>query len=182
MNLEKSIDFLTLPRTVGTHPETKKEIIASIGPYGPYLKHDNKFISLKEDDVTEIGINRAVELIDKKILETKEELIGIHPETKNKIIKKKGIKGRSDYISHNKKNYPLPKEFEGKTMSVEDAIKIINEKKSTKKREINLFNIIEEEIKQNSIRQGFSKNLIKYTKKIIKKKPTNIRISQIYLL
>ena len=55
-------------------------------------------------------------------------------------------------------------------------------KKVLKKREINLFNIIEEEIKQNSIRQGFSKNLIKYTKKIIKKKLTNIRISQIYLL
>ena len=44
------------------------------------------------------------------------------------------------------------------------------EKKVLKKREINLFNIIEEEIRQNSIRQGFSKNLIKYTKKIIKKK------------
>ena len=55
-------------------------------------------------------------------------------------------------------------------------------KKVLKKREINLFNIIEEEIRQNSIRQGFSKNLIKYTKKIIKKKLTNIRISQIYLL
>ena len=67
LNLEKSVNFLTLPRTLGTHPETKKEIIASIGPYGPYLKHDNKFISLKEDDVTEVGINRAVDLIDKKI-------------------------------------------------------------------------------------------------------------------
>jgi len=64
----------------------------------------------------------------------KEELIGVHPETNSKIIKKKGIKGRSDYISHNKKNYPLSKEFEGKTISVEDAIKIINEKKSTKKK------------------------------------------------
>ena len=35
-------------------------------------------------------------------------------------------------------------------------------KKVPKKREINLSKIIEEEIKQNSIRQGFSKNLIKY--------------------
>ena len=49
-------------------------------------------------------------------METKEELIGIHPETKNKIIKKKGIKGRSDYISYNKKNYPLPKEFDNKVI------------------------------------------------------------------
>ena len=52
---------------MGTHPETKKDIIASVGPYGPYLKHDNKFLSLKEDDVTIVGINRAVELIEKKL-------------------------------------------------------------------------------------------------------------------
>ena len=132
--MEKSLKFLTLPRIIGVHPESKKDITASIGPYGPYLKHDNKFVSLKEDDVTEVGINRAVELINKKIMETKEELIGIHPETKNKIIKKKGIKGRSDYISYNKKNYPLPKEFDNKVISLDDAIKMINEKKNKKKR------------------------------------------------
>ena len=43
-------------------------------------------------------------------------------------------------------------------------------KKRIKKREIKLSDIIEDEIKQNSIRQGFSKNLIKYTKNLIKKK------------
>ena len=130
----KSVNFLTLPRTLGTHPETKKEIIASIGPYGPYLKHDNKFISLKEDDVTEVGINRAVDLIDKKIEETKEDLIGIHPETKVKIIKKKGIKGRSDYLSYNKKNYPIPTELNEKKLTISDAVEIIDEKKKTKKK------------------------------------------------
>ena len=134
LNLEKSVNFLTLPRTVGTHPQTKKEIIASIGPYGPYLKHDNKFISLKEDDVTEVGINRAVDIIDKKIEETKEDLIGIHPETKVKIIKKRGIKGRSDYLSYNKKNYPIPTELNEKKLSISDAVKIIDEKEKTKKK------------------------------------------------
>ncbi len=134
LSLEKSVNFLTLPRTVGTHPQTKKEIIASIGPYGPYLKHDNKFISLKEDDVTEVGINRAVDLIDKKIEETKEDLIGIHPETKVKIIKKRGIKGRSDYLSYNKKNYSIPTELNEKKLTVSDAVKIIDEKKKTKKK------------------------------------------------
>ena len=63
---------MSLPRIVGIHPETKKDIIASIGPYGPYLKHDNKFLSLKEDDVTTVGINRAVELIAKKASEKRE--------------------------------------------------------------------------------------------------------------
>ena len=133
IDLAKSVKLLTLPRDVGTHPVSKKQITASIGPYGPYLKHENKFVSLKEDDVTEIGINRAVELIDKKMLEIREIIVGNHPVTKKKIVKKKGIKGRSDYISYNKKNYPIPKDLSDKDLSLDQAIKIIDEKKDKKK-------------------------------------------------
>ena len=119
---------------MGTHPETKKDIIASVGPYGPYLKHDNKFLSLKEDDVTIIGINRAVELIQKKMSEQKEIIVGQHPETNLKITKKKGIKGRSDYLSYNKKNYSIPPELSEKNLTISDAVKIIDEKKKPKKK------------------------------------------------
>ena len=42
-------------------------------------------------------------------------------------------------------------------------------KKKIKKKEVNLNNVIDEEIKQNSLRQGFSKNLIKYSKTLINK-------------
>ena len=132
--MDKALKFLTLPRIVGIHPETKKDIIASVGPYGPYLKHDNKFLSLKEDDVTIVGINRAVELIQKKTSEQKEVIVGQHPETNLKIFKKKGIKGRSDYLSYNKKNYPIPSELSEKKLTVSDAVKIIDEKKKTKKK------------------------------------------------
>ncbi len=132
--MDKALNFLTLPRIVGTHPETKKDIIASVGPYGPYLKHDNKFLSLKEDDVTIIGINRAVELIQKKMSEQKEIIVGQHPETNLKITKKKGIKGRSDYLSYNKKNYSIPPELSEKNLTISDAVKIIDEKKKPKKK------------------------------------------------
>ena len=60
--------------------------------YGPYIKHNNKFVSLKEDDVTEIGINRAIELIEKNISQRKEIKIGIHPESKKKLSEKKELK------------------------------------------------------------------------------------------
>ena len=64
VTLEQAVDLLRLPRTVGTHPETGKEIIAAIGRYGPYLKHDGSFTSIpKDDDVYTIGINRAVAVI-----------------------------------------------------------------------------------------------------------------------
>ena len=43
-------------------------------------------------------------------------------------------------------------------------------KKRQKEKEIKLFDIIESEIKDNSLRQGFSKNLINYSKNLNKKK------------
>ena len=132
INLEKALELIALPRLVGTHPETKEEIIASIGPYGPYLKHDNKFLSLKDDDVTSIGINRAIELLQKQALERKETIIGEHPDTKTKIIRKKGIKGRPDYLSYNKKNFSIPLDLSENEITLDDAVKIINEKKKKK--------------------------------------------------
>ncbi len=134
IDLNKAIKLLALPRLIGIHPETKKDIHASIGPYGPYIKHDNKFVSLKEDDVTEVGINRAIELIEKNINQRKETKIGMHPESKKEIIRKKGIKNRPDYLTHNKKNYSIPKEFDEKEITLEDAMRIINEKKTTKRK------------------------------------------------
>ena len=134
VNLEKSLKYLKLPRFIGIFPETKEDITASIGPYGPYLKHGKKFISLKEDDVAEVGINRAIELIQKNLDEKKEIIIGLHPETKKNIVQKKGIKGRPDYLSYNKKNYSLSDGLDKSAITLEKAIEIIEQSKKTKKK------------------------------------------------
>jgi DNA topoisomerase-1 len=63
IDLNTATDLLTLPREVGIHPETGEKIVANIGPFGPYLLHDKKFTSVKEDNILEIGLNRAVDLI-----------------------------------------------------------------------------------------------------------------------
>ena len=63
IELKEALGLLSLPREVGIHPETGKKIVASIGPYGPYLAHDAKYVSLKEDSVLEVGLNRAIDLI-----------------------------------------------------------------------------------------------------------------------
>ena len=93
-----------------------------------------KFISLKEDDVAEVGINRAIELIQKNLDEKKEIIIGLHPETKKEIIQKKGIKGRPDYISYNKKNYSVSDDLGKSAITLTKALKIIEERKKTKKK------------------------------------------------
>ena len=64
INFEKAIKLLALPRVIGIHPETSKEISAGIGRYGPYIKYGINYISIPSDEtVINIGINHAVILI-----------------------------------------------------------------------------------------------------------------------
>ena len=67
VTLELARNFLSLPRNIGSHPETGKMITAQIGRFGPYVKHENISASIpKNEDIFEIGINRAVDLIIQK--------------------------------------------------------------------------------------------------------------------
>jgi DNA topoisomerase-1 len=67
MNEQSIKQLLSLPRLVAKHPETKLDIKAAIGMYGPYLSYNSKFYTLPELDlVFNIGVNHAVEIISKK--------------------------------------------------------------------------------------------------------------------
>jgi DNA topoisomerase-1 len=125
VNLETALTLVNLPRIVGVHPETKKEIKASYGKFGPYLLHDGKYTSVKEDDILTIGINRAVTLISEnkkaggsaKILKDLGELSG------DKLTIQDGRYGA--YIKHGKKNYALPKGAEADSIDLAKAKEII---------------------------------------------------------
>lgn len=72
ITLQDALKLLSLPRVLGTHPETGKEIIANIGRFGPYVMHDGDFRSLKKDsgdDVYTIELPRALEIFkeEKKV-------------------------------------------------------------------------------------------------------------------
>jgi len=63
MSLEEAVKFLSIPRTLGQHPETGNDILASIGRFGPYIMHDGDFRSLKTDDVYTVKLARALEIL-----------------------------------------------------------------------------------------------------------------------
>ena len=68
VTLEIALELLALPRDIGEHPETGKMIKAGIGRFGPFVQHDGKYASIpKDEDVMTIGMNRAVDLIAKKM-------------------------------------------------------------------------------------------------------------------
>jgi DNA topoisomerase-1 len=63
VTVEDALLYLSLPRVLGQHPDTGKDIIASKGRFGPYIAHDGDFRSLKKDDVFEITLQRALEIL-----------------------------------------------------------------------------------------------------------------------
>lgn len=64
VDLDLALKILQLPRLLGTHPETGKEVRAGLGRFGPYVVHDGDFRSLKkEDDVLTVTLERALELL-----------------------------------------------------------------------------------------------------------------------
>ncbi len=67
VTLEDALKYLTLPRILGTHPDTGENITANIGRFGPYIAHNTKpkadFRSLKVDDVYKIELPRALEIL-----------------------------------------------------------------------------------------------------------------------
>ena len=136
VDLEYSISLLKLPRTVGKYPENGEIITASIGPYGPYLKYNNNFISLKDDNVLEINNNRAIDLIKEWEKKNKVYEIGENLKTEEKIFIKKGRYGRFFEVSNKngkKKRVAFPKDLDPENISLDDAIAIIKEKENTNK-------------------------------------------------
>ena len=67
IDLEAALKLLTLPRTIGNHPEDGEPIVANLGRYGPYVQHGKTYANVPTiEDVFEIGINRAVTVIAEK--------------------------------------------------------------------------------------------------------------------
>ncbi len=65
ITFEEAMDLFKLPKKVGNYED--KEVIASNGRFGPYIKFDGIYISLnKDENPVSVDINRAAELIEEK--------------------------------------------------------------------------------------------------------------------
>ncbi len=130
ITLEQALKFLSLPREVGIHPETKLPIKAGIGRFGPYLHHNEKFTSLKVDDPLEIGINRAVDILAGAKQSGGEKAYGMLKELGEHEGKKIELhKGRYGvYIKYNKLNIAIPKKLSGDTLTPEEALELVKKK------------------------------------------------------
>ena len=129
ITLEDALDLFRLPRTVGEYEG--KDMVAAVGRFGPYIRHDGKFYSLpKSDDPLTVDSERAVEIIEEKRENDRQKIIREFQEDEDVKI----LKGRwGAYLSAGGKNYKLPKSKDPQEFSFEECVNIIKEGTSTKK-------------------------------------------------
>jgi len=135
LDLEMALKLLSLPRTVGAHPETGEPITASIGRYGPYLAHAGKYARLQSTaEVFETGMNAAVaKLADaaagggrpqRGAARAPLKELGKHPRTEAELKLMEGRYGA--YVTDGTTNATLPKSVQPDQLTLEEAAQLID--------------------------------------------------------
>ena len=145
IDLDKALTLLSLPRLVGDHPEGG-EIKSNFGRFGPYIMHqlpdDAKpvYVNLTDpNDVFEIGMNRAVEMLAEKRANPRGgrgggaaakplKELGDHPERGGPVNVMPGRYG--PYVKWEKVNATIPKDVEPETVTMEMAVELIAEREA----------------------------------------------------
>ncbi|MBA4408267.1 MAG: type I DNA topoisomerase [Bacteroidota bacterium] len=130
ITIEEAMELFKLPRNLGDFEG--KPVTVAIGRFGPYIRHDSKFISLEKnvDDPYSIDFDRAIVLIESKREKDLNAVIKVFPE--NQEIKL--LNGRwGPYISFKKNNYKIPKNTDASKLTLEDCLKLIEKEPAPKK-------------------------------------------------
>ncbi|MBD2103029.1 type I DNA topoisomerase [Leptolyngbya sp. FACHB-261] len=144
VTLELAVGLLSLPRTLGEHPDTGRKVQAGLGRFGPYIVHDmgkegKDYRSLKaEDDVLAIELKRALELLaqpkagrGKRTANAKPlRELGAHPADQEPVNLYNGQYG--PYVKHGKTNVSLPKDQSPDDLTLEQAVELLAAKEGTK--------------------------------------------------
>lgn len=128
VTLEVALELLELPKSLGEHPGTGKDVKKGLGRFGPYVVHDGDYRSIpKTDNIFDVNLTRAMELLSQpkkgrgRASPLKE--LGPHPDTNDSIDVLNGKYG--PYIKCGKVNVSLPEGQTPETMTKEMAIELL---------------------------------------------------------
>lgn len=128
ISLDQALDLFKMPRLLGEFED--KPVKANVGRFGPYVQHIKLFVSIpKEEDVMEIDLDRAVELILAKRKADAERIIKQFDEDPETQI----LNGRwGPFIKNGKNNFKLPKDLEDPAKLSLEEVKHIMENQPIK--------------------------------------------------
>ncbi|HEY6435875.1 MAG TPA: topoisomerase C-terminal repeat-containing protein, partial [Ignavibacteriaceae bacterium] len=130
ITLEEALHLFKLPRVVGMY--NNQEVVAAIGRFGPYVRYDGKFYSIKDQyDPHDIEIDEAIVAIEAKKKADAEKLIKIFEENPEFQI----LNGRwGPYLKAGKENVKIPKDRDPASLTFEDCVQLAEEAKLKPKR------------------------------------------------
>jgi DNA topoisomerase-1 len=141
VTLDMAVSLLTLPRLLGSHPETGAKVQANLGMYGPYVVHDQgkvgkDYRSIKPpDDVLTITLDRALELLSqpkaargRSKTATPLKELGAHPESGEPINVYDGRYG--PYVKHGDINASLSKDESVENFTLQRALELLATKEA----------------------------------------------------
>ena len=123
ITLEEALKLFDLPRTLGDFEG--KTVVVGIGRFGPYIRHDGKYVSLpKEFTPQGVSLEDAIMLIQQKREQESQRFIKKFYEDDELEL----LNGRfGPYIAYKKKNYKLPKGSEPASLTFADCMKIVED-------------------------------------------------------
>ncbi|HEX7583683.1 MAG TPA: type I DNA topoisomerase [Prolixibacteraceae bacterium] len=130
ITIEEVLELFKLPRNIGDFEG--KSVTVAIGRFGPYVRHDSKFISLEKDvdDPYTIDLERAIILIEAKREKDLNALIKVFEENPEVKI----LNGRwGPYITFKKNNYKIPKNTDASKLTLDECLSLIEKQPAPKK-------------------------------------------------
>ena len=123
ITLEEALELFSLPRTLGNFEG--KEVTIGAGRFGPYIKHNNIYVSLpKSHDPLTVSLEEATELIEGKRKAEAERIIKTYEQEPALQV----LNGRfGPYIAYNGKNYKLPKSATPTELTLEECLEIVKQ-------------------------------------------------------
>jgi len=171
ITLEEALELFKLPRELGVTPEGEK-VFAAIGRFGPYIRFDSKFVSLKEIDPHEVTLEQALKLIAEKKEFEANRIIQTFEGTDIQVLR-----GRyGPYITDGNKNARMPKDREPESLTLAECEELIaaapdrkRGRKKTAKKKVS---------KKKATRKKTASKKKKAKKKTSKKKATKKKASK----
>ena len=136
VTLDYALRLLSLPRALGTDPESGKEVRAGLGKFGPYVVRAGDYRSLESaDQVFSVTLDEALSRLaqpktgrkGRKVL----MVVGLHPETGTEIQLLKGRYG--PYVTDGTVNASVPKGRDPAATTVEEAVELLSKAARRKK-------------------------------------------------
>ncbi len=121
VTLGEALALARLPRSLGTAPDGL-EVVANIGRFGPYLKHNDKYVALKPpDDPYSVTLERAWQVICDKQAADAAKFIKDFPEAGVRVLN-----GRyGPYVTNGTRNARVPKDRDPASLDLADAQQLL---------------------------------------------------------